>query len=52
MCSVNQREVGGDVPDFNTALRGAMRQDPDVILVGEMRDKLTGSQSDGYPLVV
>ena len=35
---VNQREVGNDVPDFSEALRRALRQDPDVILVGEMRD--------------
>jgi twitching motility protein PilT len=37
-CIVNQREVGSDALDFATALRGALRQDPDVILVGEMRD--------------
>jgi twitching motility protein PilT len=36
--TVNQREVGVDVPDFAEALRRALRQDPDVILVGEMRD--------------
>jgi twitching motility protein PilT len=35
---VNQREVGTDVPDFSLGLRAALRQDPDVILVGEMRD--------------
>lgn len=35
---VTQREVGTDVPSFAEALRRAMRQDPDVILVGEMRD--------------
>ena len=35
---VNQREVGVDTADFAAALRGALRQDPDVILVGEMRD--------------
>ncbi|NCT91385.1 type IV pilus twitching motility protein PilT [Cellulomonas sp. APG4] len=35
---VSQREVGHDTDDFTTALRAAMRQDPDVILVGEMRD--------------
>ncbi len=35
---VNQREVGADAPDFSLALRAALRQDPDVILVGEMRD--------------
>jgi len=35
---VNQREVGVDVPNFAEGLRRALRQDPDVILVGEMRD--------------
>ena len=35
---INQREVGTDVPTFAEALRRALRQDPDVILVGEMRD--------------
>jgi twitching motility protein PilT len=35
---VNQREVGSDVPSFADGLRRALRQDPDVILVGEMRD--------------
>jgi twitching motility protein PilT len=35
---VNQREVGVDVPNFADGLRRALRQDPDVILVGEMRD--------------
>ena len=37
-CVVNQREVGADAKGFAEALRGALRQDPDVILVGEMRD--------------
>lgn len=41
MAMVNQREVGVDTRDFLSALRGAMRQDPDVILVGEMRDAET-----------
>lgn len=35
---VNQREIGNDVPNFAEALKRALRQDPDVILVGEMRD--------------
>ncbi|SHJ68536.1 twitching motility protein PilT [Anaerobranca californiensis DSM 14826] len=35
---VNQREIGKDTKSFNEGLRAAMRQDPDVILVGEMRD--------------
>ena len=38
---VNQREVGIDVPDFGDALRSMMREDPDVILVGEIRDYVT-----------
>jgi twitching motility protein PilT len=38
---VNQREIGIDAPDFRQALRYALRQDPDVILVGEMRDEET-----------
>jgi twitching motility protein PilT len=38
---VNQREIGIDVKDWNTALKHAVRQDPDVILVGEMRDRDT-----------
>ena len=37
-CLVNQREVGSDARGFAEALRGALRQDPDVILLGEMRD--------------
>ena len=37
-CIVNQREVGLDTPDFMGALRRALRQDPDVILIGELRD--------------
>ena len=41
MAMINQREVRVDTEDFPTALRGAMRQDPDVILVGEMRDHET-----------
>jgi twitching motility protein PilT len=38
---ISQREVGLDVNDFPTALRGAVRQDPDLIVIGEMRDKET-----------
>jgi twitching motility protein PilT len=37
-CIVNQRELGSDAQSFGMALKGALRQDPDVILVGEMRD--------------
>jgi twitching motility protein PilT len=41
--SINQREIGVDTRTFATAMRAAMRQDPDVILVGEMRDEETVS---------
>src|ERR1041385_3713998 len=37
-CIVNQREIGPDAPSFAEALRAALREDPDVILLGEMRD--------------
>ena len=37
-CIVNQREIGADANDFSSALKSALREDPDVILVGEMRD--------------
>ncbi len=37
-CVVNQRELGSDAQSFSAALKAALRQDPDVILVGEMRD--------------
>jgi twitching motility protein PilT len=37
-CAIEQREVGTDVPDFASGLRHVLRQDPDTILVGEMRD--------------
>jgi twitching motility protein PilT len=37
-CLVNQRELGSDAQSFGMALKAALRQDPDVILVGEMRD--------------
>jgi twitching motility protein PilT len=36
--TVNQREIGVDVPDFKEGIRRALRMDPDIILVGEMRD--------------
>src|SRR5262249_4954223 len=38
---INQREVGIDVSDWHVALKHAVRQDPDVILIGEMRDRDT-----------
>ena len=37
-CIIEQREVGSDVPSFESGLRHVLRQDPDIILVGEMRD--------------
>jgi twitching motility protein PilT len=40
-CLINQREVGIDVKDFEIAMKHAVRQDPDVMLVGEMRDMET-----------
>jgi twitching motility protein PilT len=42
-CSITQRELGGDTHSFVEALRHVLRQDPDVILVGEMRDLETAS---------
>jgi twitching motility protein PilT len=41
LASINQREIGNDTQDFLGALRAALRQDPDVILIGEMRDTET-----------
>jgi len=38
---INQREIGLDTPDFHTALKHVVRQDPDVIVIGEMRDTET-----------
>lgn len=38
---INQREIGLDCPNFATALRGMVRENPDVVLIGEMRDKET-----------
>ena len=40
-CSVTQREIGVDTDDFRMGLRAALRQDPDVVLIGEMRDAET-----------
>jgi twitching motility protein PilT len=40
-CSLTQREIGTDTESFRTGLRAALRQDPDVILIGEMRDAET-----------
>jgi len=44
-CLVNQREVGSDTKSFAIALKYALRQDPDVVLVGEMRDLETVSEA-------
>src|SRR5213082_2535230 len=38
MCIVNQREIGNDTKSFQASLKYALRQDPDVVLIGEMRD--------------
>jgi twitching motility protein PilT len=40
-CSLTQREIGTDTESFRTGLRAALRQDPDVVLIGEMRDAET-----------
>jgi twitching motility protein PilT len=40
-CLINQREIGGDAKSFPQALRAALREDPDVVLLGEMRDRET-----------
>ena len=44
-CAIEQREIGSDCPNFASGLRHALRQDPDVILVGEMRDLETTSSA-------
>jgi twitching motility protein PilT len=41
LATISQREIGLDTSDFATALRAALRQDPDVILLGEIRDEVT-----------
>jgi twitching motility protein PilT len=40
-CLINQREVGSDTKSFGDALRHVLRQDPDIVLIGEMRDQVT-----------
>lgn len=40
-CSITQRDIGTDTESFVSGLRAVLRQDPDVILIGEMRDKIT-----------
>src|ERR1700741_18047 len=47
-CVVNQREVGSDTQSLQTALKNALRQAPDVILIGEIRDRETMSPSIAY----
>lgn len=47
-CVVNQREVGSDTQSMQTALKNALRQAPDVILVGEIRDRETMSAAIAY----
>ncbi len=44
-CVINQRELGDDTQSFNQALKSVLRQDPDVILIGEMRDPETISSA-------
>jgi len=45
MCMIEQREIGADCPDFASGLKHVLRQDPDIILVGEMRDLETTSST-------
>ena len=45
---VNQREVGSDTQSMQTALKNALRQAPDVILIGEIRDRETMSAAIAY----
>ena len=48
-CIISQREIGLDVADFRDALRFVVRQDPDCILIGELRDKQTMLQRFRLP---
>lgn len=45
MCMIEQREIGSDCPDFASGLKHVLRQDPDIIMVGEMRDLETTSST-------
>lgn len=45
LCQIEQREIGSDVPNFASGLRHVLRQDPDIIMVGEMRDLETTSSA-------
>src|SRR5205085_9497346 len=49
-CIINQREVGNDTRSFHDALRNAMRQAPDIILIGEIRDLETMRMALTYAL--
>ncbi len=40
-CIISQREVGSDTPSFHAALRNVLRQDPDIVMIGEMRDAVS-----------
>lgn len=44
---ITQREIGSDTPDFSDCLRDALRRDPDVVMVGELRDRATVSMAVG-----
>lgn len=44
-CLISQKEVGNDIPTFSAGLRTILRQDPDVIMIGEMRDPISISTS-------
>ena len=48
-CMIIQREVGADTESFRDAMTAAMRQDPDVILVGEIRDRETAATASRRP---
>ncbi|MHC4573477.1 MAG: type IV pilus twitching motility protein PilT [Planctomycetota bacterium] len=45
LCMIEQREIGADCPDFASGLKHVLRQDPDIIMVGEMRDLETTSST-------
>ncbi|MHC4192740.1 MAG: type IV pilus twitching motility protein PilT [Planctomycetota bacterium] len=45
MCMIEQREIGSDCPEFASGLKHVLRQDPDIIMVGEMRDLETTSST-------
>jgi len=45
MCMIEQREIGSDCPEFASGLRHVLRQDPDILMVGEMRDLETTSST-------